>query len=76
MPTQSTPAEVAAAATGSDKSARARTNALRQARSDAKALWDQLKAASEKGTDADVRDALIEQAKKRHALVGDALAVL
>lgn len=72
MPTPSTIADVAAASAGG-KSDKARDRALRQAKADAKALWDCLKSATERDQDGDVRDALVAAARTRLALVTKAL---
>ena len=63
---QATMAEVTANATKPD--ARARERALRQARTDAKSAWDNLRTASEKGLDGSVRDDLIAAAVTRMKL--------
>jgi hypothetical protein len=73
MPTQSTPEEVTAEATGATRNDKARARALAQAKADSKALFDVLRAAAERDQDADVRAGLVAAAKARLALVSAAL---
>lgn len=72
MPTQTPPNDLAAAAAASPND-KAKRQMLLQAKADAKALFDCLRAAAVPGTDADVRAALVASAKQRMALVDAAL---
>lgn len=75
-PTQSTPAELTASATGATAAERNRKRALAGAKNDAKALWDALRTAAEKGQDRSVADDLINAARQRLALVDAALKAI
>lgn len=73
MPTQTQPNELSAAVAATARTDKARVATLRQAKADAKALFDCLNAAAQRDQDADVRAGLITAAKARLALVAEAL---
>ena len=74
-PTQTEANDLATAVTANAtaRTDKARANALRQAKNDAKSLWDALRPAAEKDMDGSVRADLIAAAKTRVALVAEAL---